>query len=75
MTKYNFKRLGCTLPFLFSLFRESACHSLSEYTVCGRFHLNVPSVHAGSGDLAALGILEDGFKPDMEVMDSCCYIP
>lgn len=24
-------------------------------------------VHAGSGDLAALGILEDGFKPNMEV--------
>lgn len=24
-------------------------------------------VHEGSGDLAALGILEDGFKHDMEV--------
>lgn len=31
------------------------------------FHLTLNLLCAGSGDLAALGILEDGFKPGMEV--------
>lgn len=31
------------------------------------FHVNLHSIHAGSGDLAATGILEDGFKHSMEV--------
>lgn len=46
----------------------------SDYIQC--FRLTLLCVHAGSGDLAALGILEDGFKPDLEVhhLHSCSYI-
>lgn len=33
------------------------------------FNHSLLCVHEGSGDLAALGILEDGFKHDMEVSE------
>uniref|UniRef100_A0A3Q4NBS9 Proteasome subunit beta n=1 Tax=Neolamprologus brichardi TaxID=32507 RepID=A0A3Q4NBS9_NEOBR len=33
----------------------------------------VPYLSMGSGDLAALGILEDGFKPDLEVRQKMKY--
>lgn len=41
-------------------------------TTSNLFHMTLLCVHAGSGDLAALGILEDGFKPDMEVRRLQC---
>lgn len=54
----------------FNFLKLCIVFTLSLYPIC----LIWLCVHVGSGDLAALAMLEDGFKPNLEVRHSCCYI-
>lgn len=61
LTFYDLSYTLCSIYILYNA--TSSLFNLTSLCVC-----------AGSGDLAALGILEDGFKLDLEVryVYNCC---